>query len=273
MQVESFVAIKIIYVESPITINISESVFVTHKSQIKPLSLWTISTLAIGRRLARALPCDARDCLTPGVVALHIPQSGTTITVSLQKSTQSCYNVLCCVAFRCVSLRCIILYYIILYYIILYYIILYYIILYYIILYYIILYYIILYYIILYYIILYYIIIMANEVFFLDITNRIQQFTILKFNMKYKLLSEPNIWQFIYWNANFWHFFITHKCISEGTINMFPLGYICFREYVLSKWYMCMHIWRRSHIHEHLNHYITRLNQIGNKEAYIRRFP
>ena len=34
MQVEWFVAINIIYVESPITINISESVFVMYKSQV-----------------------------------------------------------------------------------------------------------------------------------------------------------------------------------------------------------------------------------------------
>ena len=34
MQVEWFVALKIIYVESSITINISESVFVMYKSQV-----------------------------------------------------------------------------------------------------------------------------------------------------------------------------------------------------------------------------------------------
>ena len=46
------------------------------------------------RRLARALHVDARDCLTPGVVALHTPSSRATITVSRQKSTQSCYDYL-----------------------------------------------------------------------------------------------------------------------------------------------------------------------------------
>ena len=80
MHVEWFVAFKIIYVESSITINISDSVFVMYKS------------LALRWRLARDLHCDARDYLTPGVVALHIPPSGTTTTVSRQKSTQSCYN-------------------------------------------------------------------------------------------------------------------------------------------------------------------------------------
>ena len=42
--------------------------------------------------MARAVHCDARDCLTPGVVALHIPPSRATTTVSRQKSSQSCYN-------------------------------------------------------------------------------------------------------------------------------------------------------------------------------------
>ena len=54
----------------------------------------TISALAPRRRLTRALHCDARDCLTPGAVALHIPPSGATTTVSRQISTQSCYNTL-----------------------------------------------------------------------------------------------------------------------------------------------------------------------------------
>ena len=44
------------------------------------------------RRVTRAAHCDARDCLTPGVVALHIPPSRATTTVSRQKSSQSCYN-------------------------------------------------------------------------------------------------------------------------------------------------------------------------------------
>ena len=42
--------------------------------------------------MTRAAHCDARDCLTPGVVALHIPPSRATTTVSRQKSSQSCYN-------------------------------------------------------------------------------------------------------------------------------------------------------------------------------------
>ena len=57
------------------------------------LSIIAVSTLAPRRRLERALYCDARDCLTLAVVALHIQHSGATATVSRQKSTQSCYNI------------------------------------------------------------------------------------------------------------------------------------------------------------------------------------
>ena len=45
------------------------------------------------RQVAHAVHCDARDCLTPGVVALHIPPSRAITTVSRQKSSQSCYNI------------------------------------------------------------------------------------------------------------------------------------------------------------------------------------
>ena len=55
-------------------------------------SQWIISTLVRRWQLACALHCDIRDCLTPGVVALHILPSGATTTVSCQKSTRSYYN-------------------------------------------------------------------------------------------------------------------------------------------------------------------------------------
>ena len=42
--------------------------------------------------MTRAAHGDARDCLTPGVVASRILPSRATTTVSRQKSSQSCYN-------------------------------------------------------------------------------------------------------------------------------------------------------------------------------------
>ena len=42
--------------------------------------------------LACALHCDTHDCLTLGVVTLHIPPSGATTIVARQKYTRSCYN-------------------------------------------------------------------------------------------------------------------------------------------------------------------------------------
>ena len=51
MQVEWFVAIKIIYVESSITINISESVFVMYKSQVFK-SIITMNHIDTGTKTA-----------------------------------------------------------------------------------------------------------------------------------------------------------------------------------------------------------------------------
>ena len=60
-----------------------DSFFLKSKSQVSPI---TISALAPRWRLPRALHCDARYCLTAGIVALHIPPSGATTTVSRQNS-------------------------------------------------------------------------------------------------------------------------------------------------------------------------------------------
>ena len=98
MQEEWFIAIKMIYLESSITRNICEILFWRYKSQIKSWSKWNISALAPRRRLAHMTACDTRDCLMPGVVALHIPPSGATTTDSHKKSTQSCYNMIQCVS-------------------------------------------------------------------------------------------------------------------------------------------------------------------------------
>ena len=55
------------------------------RNLVRHVKLW--------RRLARALHCDTRDCLTPGVVALHISPPVATTTVSCQKPTWPCYNI------------------------------------------------------------------------------------------------------------------------------------------------------------------------------------